>query len=240
MLKTSNSTCCPRPASVRIGYPTERFVGCATPDYLFKQALTDNIELAPDLVVLTGDYVNRGRRQLPELKRLVSRLPRPCIAVLGNHDHWAGADMVQCALEEAGVIVLRDQHVVLSLPGMRLTVVGIDHRTDDPDEIQKIFAPLPDKRNLLVLVHSPKDVDLIARYGGRLILAGHTHGGQIDVPRITQPIMRMLGHRFIAGWYSAGPALLYVNAGIGSAVMRTRRGHRAAPEVALIELTGES
>ena len=230
----------PRPGRARIVHLTDLHVGWATADHLLEQAVEDTVRLAPDLVVLTGDYVNRTPKRLGELKSLVSKLPKPCVAVLGNHDHWAGADQVHKALEEAGAVVLRDQHVNLALQDMQLTVVGIDHLTDEPAELEKVFSGLPDKRNVLVLVHSAKAANRIARAGGRLILAGHTHGGHVDLNEVTDPIMRMLGHNYIAGWYSVGPALLYVNSGIGSAFFRGRVGHRAAPEVALIEISGDS
>ena len=68
----------------------------------------------------------------------------------------------------------------------------------------------------LVLTHAPNMADRAAEHGQGLILAGHTHGGHVNIPKVTAGIARRLGNRYLAGFYRVGNSLLYVNCGIGS------------------------
>jgi predicted MPP superfamily phosphohydrolase len=220
----------------RLVHLTDLHVGLATPSHLLRQTIEHCRQLKPNLMVLTGDFINHSLKYLPELGRLIRALPRPCVATLGNHDHWYGAGAVQRQLEEQGAIVLRNGHIQLTVKGKYLPIVGIDDGRSNHHDVNKAFCGLQHPEQALVLTHDPKTADRIASHGARLILAGHTHGGQLSLPLVTQAICRLVGRRYISGWYSVGNALLYVNAGIGSAVIRMRLGAPATPEVAVIDL----
>jgi predicted MPP superfamily phosphohydrolase len=221
---------------IRVVHLTDLHVGRATSWRLLAQ-VEDAVRAArPDLVVMTGDYVNHSLRFLPELDRFLAQLPCPCVATLGNHDHWSGADPVRRALEARGVRVLSNSHLVLRAGGQTLTVVGVDDGRSGHADLDRAFAGVPDPGRALVLTHFPATADAIVTRGGRLILAGHTHGGQIGVPRLTAALARLGGTRYLSGWYSVGPGRLYVSTGIGSAVFRLRLGRTAVPEVAVIDL----
>jgi len=224
-----------RPA--RLVHLTDLHVGRATPLPLLRQAVQRARDLRPDLVVLTGDYLNHSLVYLPLLRRLLSRLPRPCVATLGNHDHWSGADPITRALEEQGIEVLRNgSTMVRCRAGRVLEVVGVDDGRTRHDEAARSMRGVRDPLRAIVLTHYPRTADAVERHGGRLVLTGHTHGGQIHVPVVTRALSRLGGHRYIAGWYRVGRARLYVNAGIGASVIGLRVGRRAAPEVALLEV----
>lgn len=196
----------------------------------------------PDLVVMTGDYLNHSLAHLGRLQRFAAELPRPCVATLGNHDHWSGAAEVRRTLEQAGVTVLANEHCRVALSGgRRLPVVGVDDSFTEHHDIEQAFDGLEAPGRALVLTHHPNAADAIAERGGALILAGHTHGGQLDLPVVTRAVSRAVGTRYLAGWYpvgEAGEARLYVNAGIGSSATPIRLGERAAPEVAVMDLSG--
>src|SRR6185295_14016565 len=83
-------------------------------------------ELRPDAVVLTGDYVCTSTRPLPELTSALRELRAPSYAVLGNHDHWAGAKAVRAALERSGVDVLQNEHRLVRAQGTSFHLVGVD------------------------------------------------------------------------------------------------------------------
>jgi len=187
--------------------------------------------------VMTGDYLNRSLTEALGLRQLAASLPRPCFATLGNHDHWSGAAGVRAALTRAGVRVLTNESLVVSGAGFRVTLVGIDDGYTGHHAIRQAFAGLAAPRDTLVLTHYPNLARLIAPYGGRLILAGHTHGGTVRIPILTVAIARAMGVPYLAGWYDVGPATrLYVNVGIGQARSRARIGAQAAPEIAVFEL----
>jgi uncharacterized protein len=235
---------------VRVVQLSDLHLGRATDPALLEAAVARVRALEPDLVVMTGDYLNRSLEQAPALRRLVAALPKPCVATLGNHDYWSGADGVRAALRRGGVQVLVNQSRRLSGPGWELTVVGVDDGYTGHQAIRAAFAGLADPRDTLVLTHYPNTADAIARVGGRLIVAGHTHGGHFAVPLLTVALARASGLRYLAGWYTVGKrwggrspgsgTRLYVNVGLGAGRVRTRIGERAQPEVAVFDLVPES
>jgi predicted MPP superfamily phosphohydrolase len=227
-------------ARLRIAHLTDLHVGWGTPSTLLEQSVLLCQQARPDLVVLTGDYVNRTLKHLPELSALLGRLPRPCVATLGNHDHWAGAEEITAALGAQGIPVLQNEHLRLIVAGTPVTVVGIDDGFTGRDDVERAFAGLRCPEAALVLSHFPEAADAIASCGGRIVLAGHTHGGQIELPIVTTAVARLAGSRYIAGWYDLGCARLYVNAGVGSAAIRVRLGANTRPEVAVVDLLPEA
>jgi predicted MPP superfamily phosphohydrolase len=189
--------------------------------------------LRPHAVLLTGDYVCASARPAALIADALGRLEVPAWATLGNHDHWSGAARVAAALESAGVRVLRNAHDALLLQGAPLHLIGVDdHRTGHADP-EAAFAGVGPAGTRVVLTHDPNAADALAGRGAALVLAGHTHGGQIRLPGVTAGIARRIGIKYLSGFFELGPTLLYVNRGLGAAVpLRI-----AAPmEVALLTL----
>ncbi|MEA2287263.1 MAG: uncharacterized protein QOJ21_3306 [Solirubrobacteraceae bacterium] len=173
----------------------------------------------PDLIVLLGDFIDpnvRGGSAVePEAvaRRLAGLRARLGVfAVLGNHD-WqnAGAEMAG-ALREAGIPVLEND-VVDAGP---LHVAGLaDLRTREPD-VAGTLARVPEGAPVIVLSHDP---DLFPQISGRvaLTLSGHTHGGQIAIPRMRRrAIPSRFGERFARGHIVEGGRHLYVTSGVGT------------------------
>jgi predicted MPP superfamily phosphohydrolase len=172
----------------------------------------------PDFALLTGDYVNLTVRALPRLVDALSRLEVPSWGVLGNHDHWADAARVTAALERSGVRVLRNSSSTLEVFGAPLHLVGVDdYRTGHADAAMA-FEGLPVLGTRLVLTHDPNAADALHGRGAALVLAGHTHGGQIRLPRVTEGIARWIGVKYLAGFFRVGDGWLYVNRGLGAVV----------------------
>ncbi|MCK5796273.1 MAG: metallophosphoesterase [Deltaproteobacteria bacterium] len=224
---------------LKIAHLTDVHVGWGTPKVLLRQAAARAREARPDLTVLTGDYLNHSLDHLFELRAWLRLLPRPCVATLGNHDHWSGADAISRALVREGVLVLRNNHKILSLGGTSLPVVGVDDGLTKHADPRRAFSGLVAPERALVLTHVPDTAPSLVAHGARLVLAGHTHGGQVYVPKISEALARVAGHAYLAGWYRVGPTLLYVNAGVGSSAIRLRAGRKAQPELALFELSAE-
>ncbi len=225
---------------VRIVQITDIHAGLSTPVRYMRQAISAARQAEPDLVVLTGDYLNRSLTYVERLRRFIKVLPEPRVAVLGNHDHWSDAAGVKQALERERVQVLVNAHTVIAGEGYELTIVGVDDWTTRHDDISAAFAGVERPDEALVLSHHPRSAEPIAGYGGRLVLSGHTHGGQIYLPLLTRAIGRMGGNRYMAGWYDiTEKTRLYVNAGIGSGAVGIRVGRNAIPEVAVFDLVPE-
>jgi uncharacterized protein len=189
----------------------------------------------PDLVVLTGDYVGYSSDPALACARVLGDLRAPVFATLGNHDHWAGADQVGAAFSAAGITVLRNEWRAVALGDSRLYIVGLDDMHTRNHDAERAFAGLPEGPTLL-LSHVPEGADLPHAQRAHLVLSGHTHGGQVHVPRLTPYVFqRMIGMRYLVGDYAiAGGPQLYVNRGIGSTTFPLRFGAR--PEVGVFTL----
>lgn len=216
---------------------TDLHLGWRSRQRLLEEALVLCARTKPDLVVLTGDYVNHSLKYLHKVERFVQRLPKPCVTVLGNHDHWSGANTIENCIKEAGGIVLRNSTLKLKRAANEVTIVGVDDGYTGHDDIGASFAAVSDPRRSIVLTHDPRTAVPIAEHGARLVLAGHTHGGQFDIPQITRGIARLAGVPYLSGWYRLGAAKLYVNVGIGSSAFGRRLGKRAHPELAVFDLS---
>ncbi len=171
-----------------------------------------------DLLLLTGDYVCVSLHSLPRIAGALRHLPAPALATLGNHDHRAGAAAVGAALRSAGVRVLMNEHATVELRGVPLHVIGVDDgatRHADPD---RAFRDVPARGLRIAITHDPRQTDRLAAHGPDLILAGHTHGGQIDVPGLTRRILRGRGYRYAGGLYRVGRSVVHVSRGLGASV----------------------
>lgn len=189
----------------------------------------------PDLVVLTGDQLDRRDLDADAFVQGLAGLEAPlgCFGVLGNHDHLAGRDLALAALEAVGVTALVNQRVTLRRGADRLVLAGVDD-LDAP-------APGPDfsvastAQGLFsfLLCHQPRGWDAARAAGATVTLAGHTHGGQIALPSRGVNIAR-LQSPYLAGLYTEGEQLLYVSRGIGVGAVPVRLG--SPPEVDLLTL----
>jgi predicted MPP superfamily phosphohydrolase len=230
----------PNDTRIRIAQLSDIHVGWGTPAETLLAAQRAAHQAKPDLMVLTGDYLNHSLAEIDTLQAWVASLPRPIVATLGNHDHYSGATGIRRMLEAQGVIVLVNQNVQLDLGGRPLTVVGVDDGFTHRDDPERAFADLSRPDRALVLSHEPRTADRLGLHGGRLVLSGHTHGGQVSLPGITDILTEILGMRYVAGWYQAGDARLYVNAGVGASVRVPRLGEATLPELSLFDLGATS
>jgi predicted MPP superfamily phosphohydrolase len=195
---------------------------------------------AGDVIVLTGDVLDRGDR-LPALDGFLGALGQavPVLATTGNWEHWASVDRTALADVYArhGVRFLRDTRVRLELgaPSRPVDVVGIDDGPSPRSELP--FGLLPSAAAsagvpLLVLTHHPATAYAVAHaLGGRadrpLILAGHTHGGQIALfgwAPVLPPGSAMGSVRAVDGAYPQPAADVWVSRGVGASLVDLRWG----------------
>lgn len=229
--------------SLRVTHLTDMHVGRVTPMDVQREAVAIANGQAADLVVLTGDFVCHSLNYLDELTDTLKGLEAPAIAVLGNHDYWAGGEEVQQALERAGVLVLRNQHTLLTLRGEKLQVVGLDDAYTGHADLRAATRGLRTDVPTLGLSHIGEEADALWDKGAALVLAGHTHAGQVTLAGLHElAVGKLAGHKYVHGIYgsrraeTAPAGALYVGAGVGAAVMPLRLGERARREVTSFEL----
>jgi predicted MPP superfamily phosphohydrolase len=199
----------------------------------------------PSLVVITGDLIDRADETaecLAFLTELRAAANAPVVVVPGNWDHRAFPTRQSIAAwherlqAETGIRVLVNQNVVLRRGGDRIWLVG----TDDPyfghADLDASFKGVPNTAFALVLTHAPEACkELAERPAARLVLAGHTHGGQVRFPFIgAVHVPSRYGTRFAHGLFKLGDTFFYVNAGMGMSHLPVR--FLCRPELTVLTL----
>ena len=191
---------------------------------------------SPDIVLIAGDLISDRRlstgdytlrQAVAPLERLSPRLG--VFAVLGNHDHWRDAAEAAEALEAVGVRLL-DNEAIRAGP---LAIGGLDDAFTGNDDIEATLAAM---RRIggarVVLSHSPDPFAQLPE-GTGLMLAGHTHCGQIRLPLIGAiSTMSEHGERYACGRIDEKGNTLFVTAGLGTSLMPLRLG--APPDMWLV------
>lgn len=226
------------PTALRVVQLSDVHVGATSPQWMLGRIADVVTTLSPDLVVLTGDYVNLSTFFAGRVTDFVRRLPKPCLATLGNHDHWSDADAITRALQRGNARVLRNEWTTVRIGGAELLVVGVDDGCSGNADVARAFRGLaPDARaRALVLSHFPNLADEIATYGAPLVLSGHTHAGQVEVRWLTRTLAKAWGNPYLKGFHRCGDKTdLYVTAGIGHSLPGLRGGGTRA-EIAVFDL----
>jgi predicted MPP superfamily phosphohydrolase len=209
--------------------------------------IIDQINAArPDAVLITGDFVNGGSHKShdfhPELLAVpLARLRAPMgvYATLGNHDHWTDATRTMVALRTAGIIVLTNEARRIGA----VTLVGIDDSFSKHAAIANAMAAAKALGGVpVVFTHSP-DIAPQLPPDVPLLLAGHTHCGQIVLPLIGPPVTRsprsgeqIYNPRYRCGVVHDATRTVIVTGGVGSGTIPIRIG--APPDWWLVTLTG--
>ena len=192
-------------------------------------------------VLMAGDYVILSvflGTYIPadviaeHLRPLTAR--KPVYAVLGNHDWWKDGARVRAAFEAAGVTMLEDQATPVRLARCDLWVVGVGDLWEAPHDVGRAFAAVDDDRPALAITHNP---NLFPQMPARasLVVAGHTHGGQIAFPGIGAPgLWGKADGRYPRGHFIEGGRQLFVSPGIGTSILPIRFG--VPPEISRLTL----
>ena len=196
---------------------------------------------APDLVAVLGDFVDpRNAGADPVAPEAVARAlgglraPLGTIAVLGNHDWANDGPRVARALTTAGIVVLENGSVAREHGGATLHVAGLaDAGLREPD-VAAALSGVPDGEPVLLLSHDP-DVFPSVPERVALTVAGHTHGGQVNLPFLRgRMIPSRFGDRYARGHVVEGGRHLFVTSGIGTSRWPVRL--RRPPELVVLAL----
>ncbi|MBI5881598.1 MAG: metallophosphoesterase [Elusimicrobia bacterium] len=169
-------------------------------------------KLHPDLIALTGDFVDPGPATEEAIAKAASRLHarHGKLAVLGNHEFYHGVENALSLFRKCGARVLRDE--VIEVAGIQ--IVGIDDIMAGRltrDEVSATLSKLDPAKPSVFLSHQPRFVDLASEKGVGLMLSGHTHQGQI----FPFGLLARLSYRYFHGLYRRGTTSIYVTSGAG-------------------------
>jgi len=195
-------------------------------------------ETRAHIAVLTGDLITRAGDDLEGCLDLLRRLRAEAGVFVchGNHEKYAG--VTQAATRGAarrGMTVLRGQSALLRFGAARLNLAGVDY-SGTGTRMDPFVRPLVNASAFNVLLqHNPAHFPAAAAAGFDLMLAGHTHGGQVNVPVLSENInVARAFTKYVRGAYKLGQSRLYVSCGLGTVGVPVRIG--APPEVSLVRL----
>jgi len=179
-------------------------------------------EINPDYILLGGDYVDKDFSSLEGLEYFIGELKKPnrkVFAVLGNHEHWYSTpERITVMFARNNVILLNNEHAELCDNSSCFTIIGVDDPYTGYDDLNKAMRGVDYSQYRILLAHSPDVIDKINSHQADLILAGHTHGGQVNIPILRSLwIPSKYGEKYTNGMFEINGDELYVSRGIGEA-----------------------
>ena len=214
-------------------------------DRKLRSIVAETNKLQPDLIVILGDYMSSNghvtHRVEPEVFSAVLKdlhAPLGVYSVLGNHDWWYGGVKVRKALEQNGIKVFENEVLELNARNTSFWLVGLGDLWTRPQRITETLAKVPEGQPLIALTHNP---DIFPQVPERvpLLLAGHTHGGQVRFPLIGTVVESSeYGDRYVRGHVVENNHHLFVTTGIGTSIVPVRFG--VPPEIVLLTIRAKS
>jgi len=195
-----------------------------------RRAVELGLKSKPDIVVLTGDFIttqliNESERYSEILKSLSEAAPS--FACLGNHDGGSWADMaggysnhseVKAMLEKASIRVLFNSAADIEVKGAKVRIVGLGDLWSNEASPEQAFTKQEGGTRPLtaVIEHNPDAKTLLEPYAWDLMLCGHTHGGQLQIPFLGAPFTPVRDASFASGLKSWKNRWIYTSAGVGN------------------------
>jgi uncharacterized protein len=210
--------------------------GLFLPKEWLSEAVRQANRLNPDIIALTGDFVTYSRRNIGPAAELLGRLKARygVYAVLGNHDFRVDAEAITSELQKQHIDVLRNRHVTMWFGGESVYLAGVDDYGYGAD-LRRAVRGVPRDAATVLLAHNPRIIHLASRHNVSLVLSGHTHGGQVNIPLLGTVYGRSPERlRYKIGWDRMGATQIYVSRGIGTIVLPWRL--RCPAEITHLEL----
>ncbi len=207
-------------------------------DYISNSIRLAN-EQKPDLILLTGDYSHRHAKYVLPCIRELGKLQAPLgvYTIPGNHEYYKGINTYHEALKLTDIRDLTNQSVTLRRNGSELALAGVDDHMMGQPNIAQAMSRVKPYQTTVLLSHNADAILNLDDPRVKLILSGHTHGGQISVPFYGPPFLPANYQApYVAGLYSTPTAQIYVSRGIGTIVPPLR--FNAPPELTILEFDG--
>lgn len=214
-----------------------------------KIILTKLASAAPDIIVITGDVIDRRKYDLEAARDFVKGAAKiaPVYFVTGNHEAWLeDFGIAKATLVESGAIFMDDTAVTLTNENSTIKILGVS----DPDFLTSAYAQGNDVSKMskqldkwsadtdfqILLTHRPELLDLYAENNMDLVFAGHAHGGQIRIPFVGALVAPDQGWfpKYTSGSYNKGLTTMYVSRGLGNSIFPVRIND--SPEIVVVRL----
>ena len=193
-------------------------------------------ELHPDLVLLGGDYTHNGSQFIEPCIDALGDLSAPLgvHGVLGNHDCWNGPRRTRRAMELRNINCLVNDGIWLTRGNSRLFLAGVDDFLQSVSDLDAALDQLPEEEPCVLLSHNPDFADKLEDERVKLILSGHTHGGQVVFPLLGAPFVPSVhSQKYLQGLIQTPTSQVFVSRGLGTVTPPVRFNCR--PEINLLE-----
>lgn len=205
-------------------------------------ALVDRItELAPDMVVITGDIVDSNHTDIDVATDLVGQIVGLCPVyyVTGNHEYWLDESDRRRLFEEmeqAGAVLLFNEAVTVNASGKTFDLIGLDDNSLTDGTLKTLLSECNSETLNIVLAHEPHYIEKYAATDADLVLCGHAHGGQFILPLIGPVVAPDQGifPQYTSGAYRMDDMTMFVSRGLGNSIIPVRLFN--CPEVVCIDL----
>ena len=223
---------------LRVAFLTDLHHGPYTDLPFITAVARTTLALAPDLILLGGDYCLRDAKYIRPCFDVLKSLTAPLgvFGVLGNHDYAHGEIETRAAMRAAGIEELTNRGVWVRRAGDQLRLAGVDDLWwGKPDAAVALGEATVEDATLLVS-HNPDFCETLRDPRVGVVLSGHTHGGQIRVPGLVNPfIPSKYGDKYSHGLVDAPATKVYVSRGLGSTGLPVR--YNCPPELTLLTLS---
>jgi predicted MPP superfamily phosphohydrolase len=195
--------------------------------------------LQADIAVVTGDMFHDTTEEAQMCAQELAALHAPLgvYVIMGNHERRLPPEEGEEPFCRAGLTVLANAAHRIAVDGTSLWMVGMDDLTMRRGDLARSLDGVPDEACKILLVHEPDIADCAAQYPIDLQLSGHTHGGQIRLPRIGPLLLPPLGRKYPMGLYRVRDTWVYTNRGLG--VNRPPVRLNCRPEITLFTLRAQ-
>ena len=195
-------------------------------------------QINPDLIMLTGDYVDHDTSGIDPMLEHFSKLKSKhgILACMGNHDGWCtdgDSSFYKTRFEKSGIKFLVNENTALTINNEQIYVGATDYIWLGNPDPKATLKGIPSDAPLITMVHEPDYFDTMLQHRDHhLQLSGHTHGGQCRVPIIGYaPKKVKFGKKYIYGEYTKDNSSIFVSKGLGTTGIRVR--FSCLPEIAL-------
>lgn len=202
-------------------------------DNMLKKVVEEINLINPDIVIFTGDLIDKDfnindkqkEQLITLLKSINSKYGK--YSIIGNHDYIKDKEEIETIYNESNFILLQNTYdIIYNSENEKIFLGGLDTYSYDKADIDKVMNYFKDNDNIdykIILVHEPDYIDTItSKYDVDLVLAGHSHNGQINIPFIKNFILPYGSQKYYKNYYNVDNTPLYISSGIGESRINLR------------------
>ena len=216
---------------------TDLHFGFLMPLSIIKHLIKKANDIPKDMIVCTGDYIHErnSSNQIDLVWPLLMRLKAKygVYSVLGNHDHLGDTDRSLYWLKKSGQS-LRHRSVSINNGSSHFWIGGAGDFWEDEIGIDKAFEGVPRQDCKILLAHNPDSIDTNYETRLDLTIAGHTHGGQVNIPFLGTPVLPVINKAYSSGLIRTKNKNIYISRGLGWAIIPVR--FNCFPEISVLKL----